>query len=66
MCEDKEMEKYAQHMEIEVNDMDGVLRALMASGYQCLVSQDGETMSVVGIDYVHPEYEGRRFVETEW
>ena len=54
---------YAQHMEIKIEDMDKVLLGLMNAGYECLVSQDGESMDVVMIDYVNPEYTGHRFEE---
>ena len=66
MCEDKEMEKYAQHMEIKLEDMDRVLRGLLNNGYNCHVWQDGESMDIVGIDYIRPEYDGHRFAEVEW
>lgn len=58
-------EKYAQHMEIKIEDMDFVIQALMKSGYQVLCRQDGESMDVVMIDYVHTEYSGHYFEECE-
>jgi len=54
---------YAQHMEIKIEDMDWMLRGLMNAGYECRVCQDGESMDVVMIDYVHPKYTGHRFEE---
>lgn len=59
------MEKYTQHMEIKIEDMDCILRGLMKSGYECRVRQDGESMDIVMIDYLHPEWNGCNFVESE-
>ena len=59
------MEKYAQHIEIKIEDMDCILRGLMKSGYECRVSQDGESMEVVTIDYLNPKWDGHNFVESE-
>ena len=61
----EENEYYAQEMEIKIEDMDLVLRALMNAGYQCLVSQDGESMDIVIIKYVCPKYTGHCFREIE-
>lgn len=60
-----ELKKYAQHMEILVEDFQFVAEALMKAGYQVLSYQDKESPEVVMIDYVHPKYEGRIFEETE-
>lgn len=59
------MEKYAQHVEINVNDASDVILALINAGYECRVWNDGESMEVVAIDYIHPEYDGHTFKEVE-
>lgn len=56
-------DKYAQKMEIKLEDIQAVVTALMKSGYQVLCWQDGESMDIVMIDYVHPKYEGHWFEE---
>ena len=57
--------KYAQHMEIKLEDMKEMLKSLMRAGYDCRVRQDGESMDIVMIDYLHPEWNGCNFVESE-
>lgn len=61
---DVDEEKYAQSMEINITDMWPVLKALMSAGYECLVSQDGESTDIVVIQYLHREYTGHWFEET--
>lgn len=56
---------YTQHMEIKIEDMDWMLRGLVNAGYECRVCQDGESMDVVMIDYLHPKREGHNFIESE-
>lgn len=63
--DNEEMERYAQHMEIQLDDMQLVVTALMKSGYQVLCLQDGESMDVVMIHYVRPKYTGHYFGEVE-
>ena len=63
--DDEEEERYAQSMEINIFDMDDVVRALMKAGYEVLCSQDGESEDVVIISYIHPKYTHHRFVE-DW
>lgn len=58
-------EKYAQHMEIKLEDMSFVVEALMRVGYQVLCQQDGESMDWVMIDYVNREHSGHWFEECE-
>lgn len=53
----------AQHMEILIEDFAFVAEALMKVGYQILSYQDGESNDVVMIDYIHPKFSGRCFVE---
>ena len=60
-----ESKKYSQHMEILIEDFQFVAEALMKAGYQVLSYQDGESMDIVQIDYIHPKYAGRIFEETE-
>lgn len=57
-------ERYAQRMEINIKDMATVLTVLMSVGYECRVFQDGETMSIVIIEFVNPTYSGHHFDET--
>ena len=58
-------DKCSQHMEIALEDFSFVAEALMKVGYQVLSYQDGESMDIVQIDYIHPKYEGKIFKETE-
>lgn len=58
-------EKYAQHMEIKLEDMSLVVEALMRVGYQVLCQQDGESMDWVMIDYVDYKNCGHYFGECE-
>jgi hypothetical protein len=37
----------------------------MKAGYQVLSYQDGESENIVMIDYIHPKYDGKTFVEVE-
>ena len=61
------MISYVNEMEINIKYMAEVLTALMDSGYVCLVSQDGETVSAdtVVIKYVHPDFTGHNFLEVD-
>ena len=59
------MKKYAQTMEIKLEDMQAVVSALMKSNYQVLCRQDGESMDIVMIDYLDPDFSGTHFVEEE-
>lgn len=52
----------SNYMEINVAYVDDVARALLKSGYQVLLWQDGESDDVVVIEYVHPNYDEARFV----
>lgn len=58
-------DKYAQKMEIKLEDMQAVITALMKAGYQVLCQQDGETMDVVMIEYLDSEFTGTHFIEDE-
>ena len=58
-------DKYVQNMEIKLEDTQAVVAALMKAGYQVLCWQDGETMDVVVIEYIDPEFTGTHFVEVE-
>lgn len=58
-------EKYSQRMEINISDMEAVVKALMRAGYQVLCSQDGESTDIVIIEYLCPASSGHRFEETE-
>ena len=67
-CEDEgeyKMEKYSQHVEINVKDASAVILALINAGYECRIWNDGESMDIVMIDCVHPEYDGHTFEEVE-
>ena len=57
--------KYVQSMEIKLEDMQTVVIALMKAGYQVLCQQDGESMEVVMISYIDPEFTGTHFIETD-
>lgn len=58
-------DKYAQKMEIKLEDIQAVVTALMKAGYQVLCQQDGETMDVVMIEYLDSEFTGTHFIEDE-
>lgn len=64
--EELEMEEYAQHVEIKTKDVMNVIIALTNAGYECRVWNDGESTDYMAIDFVHPEFTGHRFVESEW
>lgn len=57
------MNKYARHIEVKAEDMSAVVSALTKTGYQCLVTQDGESMDYFSIDILHPEFECHWFEE---
>lgn len=63
--EDGEIERESQHVEICLKDIAAFLPPLLAAGYECVLSQDGESIDIVMIDYLNPKFTGHHFCETE-